>query len=88
MLHDLARREVNEVHVEAGNTLNSALIGEGLADELLVYLAPKLLGQGRGMADFGPLTQLDQALQLDVKSLASVGPDIRVVARVRGQDDF
>lgn len=88
MLRDLAQREINEVHVEAGYTLNGSLIREGLADELLVYLAPKLLGQGRGIANLGPLTQLDQALQLDVKSLAFVGPDIRVVARVRGQDDF
>ena len=88
MLRDLAQREVNEVHVEAGYQLNGALIRDGLADELLVYLAPKLLGQGRSMADFGPLTALDQALQLDVKSLASVGPDIRIVARARGKDDF
>ncbi|MES2583494.1 MAG: bifunctional diaminohydroxyphosphoribosylaminopyrimidine deaminase/5-amino-6-(5-phosphoribosylamino)uracil reductase RibD, partial [Pseudomonadota bacterium] len=50
MLLDLGRREINELHVEAGHRLNGSLIREGLMDELLVYLAPKLLGQGRDMA--------------------------------------
>jgi diaminohydroxyphosphoribosylaminopyrimidine deaminase/5-amino-6-(5-phosphoribosylamino)uracil reductase len=54
MLRDLAVREVNELHVEAGHKLNGSLLREGLVDELLVYLAPKLLGQGRDMASLGP----------------------------------
>ncbi|MGH8830141.1 MAG: bifunctional diaminohydroxyphosphoribosylaminopyrimidine deaminase/5-amino-6-(5-phosphoribosylamino)uracil reductase RibD, partial [Polaromonas sp.] len=45
MLSDLARREVNELHVEAGHKLNGSLIREGLVDEFLVYLAPKMIGQ-------------------------------------------
>ena len=55
MLADLARRGINELHVEAGHKLNGSLLREGLVDELLVYLAPKLLGSGRDMAAFGPL---------------------------------
>ena len=58
MLRDLARREINELHVEAGHKLNGSLIREGLVDEFLVYLAPKLIGQGHDMASFGPLTAL------------------------------
>ena len=58
MLQDLAKREINELHVEAGSTLNGALIEAGLVDEFLIYLAPKLLGAGRGMADFAPLKEL------------------------------
>lgn len=88
MLLDLGRREVNELHVEAGHRLNGSLIREGLVDELLVYLAPKLLGQGRDMANFGPLVDLGQALQLDFVSSTLVGPDIRLLARVRGRDLF
>lgn len=88
MLADLGRREINELHVEAGHRLNGALIREGLVDELLVYLAPKLLGQGRGMASFGPLDDLARALQLDFSSAMMVGPDLRVLARVRGRDVF
>lgn len=95
MLRDLATREVNELHVEAGPTLNGALIQAGLVDEFLVYLAPKLLGSGlngvnggRGMADFGPLTDLTEAIALDFTSVGQVGPDLRLLARVSGRDIF
>ncbi len=88
MLLDLGRREVNDLHVEAGHRLNGSLIREGLVDELLVYLAPKLLGHGRDMADFGPLDDLSQALQLDFVSTTLIGPDLRLLARVRGRDVF
>ncbi|MBY4612066.1 RibD family protein, partial [Rhizobium sp. 9T] len=50
MLQDLAARGVNELHVEAGHKLNGSLIREGCVDELLVYLAPKLIGSGLDMA--------------------------------------
>jgi diaminohydroxyphosphoribosylaminopyrimidine deaminase / 5-amino-6-(5-phosphoribosylamino)uracil reductase len=88
MLCDLAQREVNEVHVEAGHQLNGALVREGLVDELLVYLAPKLIGQGAGIADFGPLTELAHAVPLRFKHTAMVGPDLRVLSRVTGRDIF
>ena len=88
MLHDLAQREVNELHVEAGHKLNGSLIREGLVDEFLVYLAPKLIGQGSGMASFGPITELSHAVELDFRSSERLGPDLRIVARVRGRDSF
>lgn len=88
MLLDLGKREINELHVEAGHRLNGALIQAGLVDELLVYLAPKLLGLGRDMALFGPLSELTQALQLDFQSAERVGPDLRIRARVAGREHF
>ena len=88
MLQDLARREVNELHVEAGHKLNGSLIQAGLVDELMVYLAPKLIGEGAGMASLGPFTQLSQALELDFRSADRLGPDLRIVARVRGRELF
>ena len=88
MLIDLGRREVNEVHVEAGHRLNGSLIREGLVDELLLYMAPKLLGQGRDMASFGPLANLEDAPQLNFTSMALVGPDLRLLARLQGRDVF
>lgn len=88
MLHDLGRREINELHVEAGHKLNGSLVREGLVDEFLVYLAPKLMGQGADMAHFGPLTSLAQALPLTFQSTSMVGPDLRILARVTGRDDF
>ena len=88
LLHDLARREINEVHVEAGHQLNGALIGHGLVDEIVAYLAPKLIGRGQGMADFGPLNDLTQALPLTFLSAQMIGPDLRLLARVTGRDRF
>jgi diaminohydroxyphosphoribosylaminopyrimidine deaminase/5-amino-6-(5-phosphoribosylamino)uracil reductase len=88
MLKDLARREINELHVEAGQQLNGALIRAGLVDEFLVYLAPKLIGQGRDMAQFGPLTALTQAIALDFRSAEMLGPDLRILARGTGRDTF
>lgn len=82
MLRDLARREVNELHVEAGHKLNGSLLREGLVDELLVYLAPKLIGHGRDMANFGPIGELAQALPLEFGRIEQIGPDLRVIARV------
>jgi diaminohydroxyphosphoribosylaminopyrimidine deaminase/5-amino-6-(5-phosphoribosylamino)uracil reductase len=82
LLRDLGQREINELHVEAGHKLNGSLVREGLVDEILVYLAPKLMGQGADMANFGPLTELSQALPLTFQSTAMVGPDLRILARV------
>jgi diaminohydroxyphosphoribosylaminopyrimidine deaminase/5-amino-6-(5-phosphoribosylamino)uracil reductase len=88
MLQDLAKREINELHVEAGATLNGALIEAGLVDEFLIYLAPKLLGAGRGMADFAPLKELSDAMALEFVSIDKVGGDVRLVARPVGRTHF
>lgn len=88
MLLDLATREVNELHVEAGHKLNGSLIRAGLVDEFLVYLAPKLIGLGSGMAHFGPITQLSDAVNLRFHSMDPVGPDLRILARAPGREEF
>jgi len=92
MLQDLAKRGVNELHVEAGHKLNGSLLREGCVDELLVYLAPRLIGSGLDMASHlhaeGPLISLAGALPLEFKSVEMLGPDLRIVSRVRGRDGF
>jgi diaminohydroxyphosphoribosylaminopyrimidine deaminase/5-amino-6-(5-phosphoribosylamino)uracil reductase len=88
MLRDLARREINEVHVEAGHKLNGSLIREGLVDELLMYLAPKLLGEGRDLASFGPLASLSDAVALSFSGTQMVGNDLRIEAVIAGRDQF
>jgi diaminohydroxyphosphoribosylaminopyrimidine deaminase/5-amino-6-(5-phosphoribosylamino)uracil reductase len=88
MLRDLAKHEINELHVEAGTALNGALFAAGLVDEIVLYLAPKMLGRGRDMADFGPLSALSQALALELISSDRIGPDLRIVARIAGRDRF
>jgi diaminohydroxyphosphoribosylaminopyrimidine deaminase/5-amino-6-(5-phosphoribosylamino)uracil reductase len=74
--------EYNEVWVEAGAELNGALLRAGLIDELLVYIAPKLLGSdARGMFDLGELTSLEQCPQLAIIDTVSIGGDLRLRAR-------
>jgi diaminohydroxyphosphoribosylaminopyrimidine deaminase/5-amino-6-(5-phosphoribosylamino)uracil reductase len=58
LMLELGRREINELHVEAGSKLNASLVREGCVDELLVYLAPSLIGPGQGMFALPPLARL------------------------------
>lgn len=88
LLPELARRGVNELHVEAGARLNGHLIEQGWADEILVYLAPKLLGPGRALAALSPLTGLDGCWQGEVRDLCLVGPDVRLIVRPAGRECF
>ena len=82
LMAELARRGVNEVHVEGGSRLSGALLNEGLVDELLLYLAPCLVGdKARGMFDMPELTSLDSKRRLVVRDMRMVGGDLRVVAR-------
>ena len=78
---DLGRREINELHVEAGEKLNASLLAAGLVDELLVYVAPKLLGDGRGLAALPPLARLDDALGFAFVDVARIGDDLRLLLR-------
>lgn len=87
-LRELGRREVNELHVEAGAKLNASLLREGWVDELLVYLAPRLLGQGAGMAPFGPLERLADGLALCWLDTQAMGADLRLRAVLDGRDAF
>jgi diaminohydroxyphosphoribosylaminopyrimidine deaminase/5-amino-6-(5-phosphoribosylamino)uracil reductase len=92
LLKDLAARGVNELHVESGHKLNGSMLREGCVDELLVYMAPKLIGSGLDIASHlhegGPLTSLAGALPLEFRSIDMLGPDLRIVARVAGRDVF
>lgn len=89
LLRDLGRRNVNELHLEAGPRLSGAFVQAGLVDELLLYLAPLLLGSGaRGPADWGPLQALSQGLALEWRDMQRVGADFRVLARLAGRGNF
>ncbi len=89
MLNDLAARGINELHVEAGHKLSGSFVREGCVDEFLIYQAPKLLGSsGHGLASFGPLERLEDAVTLRFMSLEQVGDDVRLIARRPGRDNF
>ncbi len=82
LLNELGRRGINEVHVEGGFRLNGALLVGGLVDELLLYLAPCLIGDAaRGMFDLPALTSLEGKRSLSIRDMRMLGPDLRVLAR-------
>jgi diaminohydroxyphosphoribosylaminopyrimidine deaminase/5-amino-6-(5-phosphoribosylamino)uracil reductase len=83
LMGELARRELNEVLVESGSRLNGALLRADVVDELVVYLAPHLLGDtARGMFDLNELTALDQRVELTMRDVRRIGSDLRIVARL------
>ena len=84
LLTDLATREVNELHLEAGHKLGGSFLREGLVDELLLYMAPRLLGPGAGLAHIGPFDSLAQSLDWQFTDVRRVGPDLRILARRMG----
>ena len=81
VVDDLGRSGINELHLEAGAALNAAFVRAGLVDEYLIYMAPKLVGLGRGLADFGPLADLSASVALRFISVTAIGADQRLIAR-------
>jgi diaminohydroxyphosphoribosylaminopyrimidine deaminase/5-amino-6-(5-phosphoribosylamino)uracil reductase len=83
MLAELARRGVNELHVEGGFKLNGSLVREGCVDEFLIYLNPSLLGDSaQGMVNLAEMTSLDQRVALKLRSVERIGDDLRIIARL------
>jgi diaminohydroxyphosphoribosylaminopyrimidine deaminase/5-amino-6-(5-phosphoribosylamino)uracil reductase len=82
MMTELGRRELNEVHVEAGFKLNGSLLAGGVVDEVVLYLAPCLLGDAaRGLFDLPALEELGARRELAIRDVRAVGADLRIVAR-------
>jgi diaminohydroxyphosphoribosylaminopyrimidine deaminase/5-amino-6-(5-phosphoribosylamino)uracil reductase len=83
LMEELARRELNEIHVEAGTKLNGSLLQAGVVDELLVYLAPSVIGDsGRGMFHLPELIDLSQTTALKIREVERIGEDLRILARL------
>lgn len=82
MMQRLADLEINELLVEAGSKLNGSLVKAGLVDELVIFLAPCLLGdKARDIFNLPELINLKQKSELKIQDLRMVGQDIRIVAR-------
>jgi diaminohydroxyphosphoribosylaminopyrimidine deaminase/5-amino-6-(5-phosphoribosylamino)uracil reductase len=81
MMQWLGQHDVNEVHIEAGAGLAGTMLSEGCVDELLVYLAPMLLGDAAAMLRLPLLEHLDHARRFEFADLQRVGSDLRLRAR-------
>ena len=81
LMIELGRRQINELHIEAGSKLNGSLIQENCVDELLLYLAPSLLGDARGMFELPALDDLTQQRRLHFHHIGQMGEDVRLLAR-------
>ena len=79
----LAKRGLNEVLVESGANLAGVFIEQDLADELILYQAPKLIGgDGKNLVEMPNITTLSQAKLLKITDVRLVGGDIRITAKL------
>lgn len=79
MMMQLAKRQVNSIWVEAGAALSGALLQAGLVDELILYIAPKLMGDnGRGLCQLPGLERLADAPEFVFSEVRQIGPDLRL----------
>lgn len=83
MLDELAHREINEVHVEAGAALSGSFIKTGCIDEFLFYLAPSLIGYGQDMFHLPVISEMKDLIRLEFTSVEMVGADLRILARYK-----
>ncbi|MFC4042676.1 bifunctional diaminohydroxyphosphoribosylaminopyrimidine deaminase/5-amino-6-(5-phosphoribosylamino)uracil reductase RibD [Dactylosporangium siamense] len=84
MLRELYEQGVRTALLEGGPTLAGAFLAEGLVDRVVAYLAPKLLGAGPAALAAAGISTISEALTLDVVDLATIGPDVRLTATVKG----
>ena len=84
LMRELGDRGLNEVHAEAGLKLNGSLLREGCVDEILLYLAPMLIGdQAQGLFNLPALNSLADARKLDMRDVRMIGNDLRIIARAK-----
>ncbi len=85
LLKELAHREINEVHVEAGAGLNAALLKADLVDEILCYISPKILGEGRSAFPFAVGDDLTVPSPWEIAEAKVLRPDVRLILRKKGK---
>lgn len=87
LMQQLVAREINEVLLESGATLAGAMLQANLVDELVIYLAPCLLGsEAQGMFKLPALIHLQDRVRLEIQDMRAIGDDWRVIARVRSKE--
>jgi len=87
LMSHLADREVNELHTECGQTLAGALLQQGLVDEMVIYMAPKVMGnQARGCFELGEITQMSHSLDCSFEEIRRIGDDMRLTLLLNSRD--
>ena len=82
LLQRLAELDINDIWVEAGATLAGTLLDLQLVDEIIIYLAPKLMGNSaRGLAALSELTDMAQVPRLSFTDITQIGDDLRIIAK-------
>ena len=82
LMQDLANKEINLLHVEAGSVLCGALLKNDLVDEIIIYMAPHIMGDAaKGLSHLPELDQMKDRISLDIKDVKSIGNDIRITAQ-------
>ena len=88
VMETLAQREINEVLLEAGSTLNGAVLRAGLIDELIIYMAPVLMGnEARGLFNLPGLHSMEQRVQLAIQDVRQIGPDLKLTAQLQHNNE-
>ena len=82
LMSELAKREINDVLIEAGHQLNGGLLNAGLIDELVIYMAPKLMGNdAKGLFHLPALQKMSECIDLTISDIRAVGSDWRITAK-------
>ncbi len=82
LMKDLAKKELNLLHVEAGSVLCGALLKNDLVDEIIIYMAPHIMGDNaKGLFHLPELEQMKDRISLNIKDVRSIGNDIRITAQ-------
>jgi len=82
LMHDLAEKETNLLHVEAGSVLCGALLKNDLVDEIIIYMAPHIMGDdAKGLFHLPELEQMKDRVSLKINDVRSIGNDIRIIAQ-------
>ena len=81
-MKDLAEKEINLLHVEAGSVLCGALLKNDLVDEIIIYIAPHIMGNNaKGLFHLPELEQMKDRISLMIKDVRSIGNDIRITVQ-------
>ncbi|VAW55099.1 Diaminohydroxyphosphoribosylaminopyrimidine deaminase / 5-amino-6-(5-phosphoribosylamino)uracil reductase [hydrothermal vent metagenome] len=82
LMQDLAKKEINLLHVEAGAILCGALLKNDLVDEIILYMAPHIMGDSaKGLFHLPGLENMKDRISLNIKDVRSIGKDIRIIAQ-------